>query len=207
MRTFGEYPNPKCRYKPELNLIYTQNQPGNHLFLDAARGIVQGVGFETEAPATKIFPKLQDVPAARFPLNRNDFEPCFFTTALLDGVTTIIPCRRKALKHGTIITGLILVNEKHYKTSVGSVRLDLLGDALVGMDGVRLKFSLDQAGRPSVNEIEPVSGLSKDQNIMDSEQDGLSITCMMNGRIDWWLSRSSCQIYYGDQASPPMSGR
>lgn len=157
---------------------------------DSSEGI-GAIGFDTARPSGSHKPlDFTALPPTKIAVNvTNDF---FFSTASLDGVQEVTPC-----KIGNVIIGVLLSYAGEHREAVGQVRLDCLLPSLrLSSTGFWLDFNFNEGKFPYV------AGIHHDFSTMDSKAALHILSC---GRLEWWWSSRQCQVIYGDSKSPNTS--
>ncbi|KAI1758868.1 hypothetical protein GGR53DRAFT_515636 [Hypoxylon sp. FL1150] len=124
----------------------------------------------------------------------------FLTSAVLDDVVEIIPCRQKLATHSPII-GLLLHYGNGNRACLGQFRFDCVGTPVVvdQTQKLRLGFARESSRYPYVAKMafHPAG-----------QEVGYEwIELSWRGRVDWWFSSRNCQVFYDGQASFPLFQR
>ncbi|KAI8963384.1 hypothetical protein F5Y11DRAFT_319646 [Daldinia sp. FL1419] len=168
-----------------------ENLPNRMYFEHSPRGIHE-FGFETPLPAPRES-AFVPVPESPYP-ESTSVEDFFHTSASLDGVVAVTPCR---VKQGDItnFTGMLLHYENGHKVAVGQIKFDCLDDTfrISPSETLLLGFSTTN-GYPYVASIQ-LSPLRKDNMVY--------LNVPWYGQIEWWFSCRQCKIYCNGEASIP----
>lgn len=187
----GPYqPSPRlgCRY----DLL--ARQPDFMFFDENPRGITT---LALESLSTPVSPHRPGYPVPESPYPRSlMLEEYFYTSAKLDNIARIIPCRQKTDGKPSV-TGILLQDSLGHWSCVGQVCVDNLSEAIeVGRSsGVNLHFAKSEDNCPYVEKME----------LKQSERDIPDSSCIALswcGLLEWWVSRRQCLVHYGEQSSP-----
>lgn len=119
----------------------------------------------------------------------------YYTSAPLDGVVRVIPCRTGSGDTSAII-GLLLEYADNSRACIGQYRHDGVSWALDVGDSLGLSIGFGWR-RLSFHHIEQVA---VDGPRHDAELTWLELP--WQGPLDWWVGPSQLVIYHGGQASP-----
>lgn len=100
------------------------DSPGRIYFDTSILGIHE-LAFETPVPSPVDEQPLLPRPESACPSHYSDDENYFYTSATLDGVVGMTPCRANIVDFGPAVVGLLLNYEDGQQASVGQVRLDM----------------------------------------------------------------------------------
>lgn len=157
------------------------------------RGIHK-LGFETGASGGATLPL--EMP---FPCLTNDMQvPYFYSSATLENVTRVTPCRRR-LEDCTAVTGLLLRYADGGRAALGEVRLDCVGEGHEvdpWLQRLHLGFAKSQdkprSIRPNVSRVE-LTPTAPDCELLRW------LSLPWDGKLEWWYNDSRCRIYYEGQ--------
>ncbi|KAI1207663.1 uncharacterized protein F4807DRAFT_434089 [Annulohypoxylon truncatum] len=178
---------PSCRW----TLLSTfQPNPSRIFFEDSPHGI-RCLAFETPSPNQYNRPLILPFPISPFPKSTS-IEDYFYTSAVLDNVVEVTPCR--TVQSGVwAITGILLSYANGYQIAVGQVRLDHLSPTMRVLPSQKMTFTFSAVnGYPYLASIHSAPP-------MCSETD---MEICWHGSLEWWFSRRQCKIYHNGQASP-----
>ena len=179
---------PPCSY---LYLDQVGSGPGPVFFNDFAFGIRE-LAFETPQPVHITQSPSLPKPESPYP-ESTSLEEYFYTSAILDNVTELTPCRFET-GSGSFISGLLLRYSNGCRACVGQIRLDRLQHSLaVGTSQkMCLGFSQISDGCPRLVSV-GFSGLSRiDLN---------NLEIPLCGKLEWWFSHRQCKVYHDGRAS------
>ena len=202
------------RRSPDMKLIYQAKEPGHRIYYEKADVGVLELAFESQRPDEDIPPQM------RTP----DFTPpgpwiygnVFFSSAVLDGVIEVFPCRT-SVRGGEAIVGLLLIDSEGNRSCVGQIRLDCLESPIRKPKGLRFNFEGGSYGY-YIRKVESFADLERrneressgsvgeeGEEEMNGTKGSVSFDCEMKGRLEWWFTAKDCQIHHNGRASPAGS--
>lgn len=136
------------------------------------------------------------IPLPRYP-ERITMEDYFYTTATLDDVVEITPCRRE-FNHHSAITGLLIRYSNGNRACVGQFRLDCIGPVLEvgGSQKLHLGFARSHLNAPYLAEAALFPPSRREP------YEWLDVP--WEGRLEWWFSFWQTKIHHGSQESPSL---
>ncbi|KAI8959431.1 hypothetical protein F5Y11DRAFT_368065 [Daldinia sp. FL1419] len=186
-------PQPKKSWPPcTWTLLDTPENLPNRLFFEDSPSGIQELGFETCLPTPQKCAAVP-IPASPYP-ESTSLEDYFYTSASLEGVVAVTPCRVKQANI-FIFTGMLLHYANGYENAVGQVRFDCLDDIfrVDSSETLTLGF-LTMGGCPYVANIQ-LSPPKKDNMVY--------LNIPRHGWIEWWFSYRQCKVYCNGKASMP----
>jgi hypothetical protein len=175
------------RFASPASILYSTSESG-----------ISVLAFETpRRPKTWNRQPAAPTPLSAYPEAKRFYEDYYYTSAALDDVAVVIPCRRQIA--GTeVITGLLLRDASGHTSCVGQVRLDSLGDPIEvpvhPPQKLGFSFSSTKWGGHSVSGVVVAP---------PSEMEGTTwLVLPFRGLLEWWFSFRQCKIHHEGQESP-----
>ncbi|KAL2258767.1 hypothetical protein VTK26DRAFT_7790 [Humicola hyalothermophila] len=187
----GVWPlNPECNWtlldRPSI-------RPGR-IFYETSPSGIRWLGFETPPPTQGT--RHSTFPAPQSVCPRWSLQNYYYTSAILDDITTVTPSWHQ-IEGISVITGLLFHSSNNAHTScVGQVRLDSLGCPFEVSNPreLWLGFAFVVGGPCVVRATE--SRPSDAQSLT-----WLALPCQ--GLLEWWFSWRQCKIHHQGRESPP----
>lgn len=178
-----------------LHQPWSDRRPGQ-IFYESSSSRIRLLGFEqrlvSPPPPPPPPPALTPPPTLPRPASTLT-EAYFYSSAALDGVAAVTPCRCRV--GGVRVTrGLLLHHADGGVSCVGEVRLHGLGPRREVDGALWLGFGETALEGPNVLEV---------ATSRPGEREGvawLMVPC--EGRLEWWFSFRQCRVYHEGRASP-----
>ncbi|SPQ19054.1 e6e2ec79-93ae-4bde-87dc-f58c79148bf6 [Thermothielavioides terrestris] len=181
-------------------LIYRAGETPDRIYFDISllgiHEIILGAPLprvRVDLPLPQALPQLPS-PRSACPSHYYYDENYYFTSATLDGVAEITPCRSDL---GVI--GLLLHYHDGRQAALGQVRLDKLQRPPLKVDPSRsmwLHFSVSSENCPNIEAIEFVS-----PTVVGPQH----FPVAWRGTLEWWFSYRQCRLWHGMFSSPPTA--
>lgn len=184
------------RFGGNWALLDRPSKQTSRIFYNTSSAGIYRLGFETPSPTPNSQRSTLPTPLSLSPTTWQEFY--YYTSAALDGVTTVTPSMHQVAGTSVII-GLLLHDSNAPTTScVGQIRLDSLGCPLeVGASQrLWLGFLSMRTGGHCVAKV---------ATSPPSDIDAYTLTWLAlpyHGMLEWWFSHRQCRVHHGGQASP-----
>ncbi|KAK4243265.1 hypothetical protein C7999DRAFT_18369, partial [Corynascus novoguineensis] len=181
---------------------YMAKRPGkqtSRIFYNTSSAGIYLLGFETPSPTPNSQRPTLPTPPSFSPTLYQEFY--YYTSAALDGVTTVTPSLHQVA--GTSVSISLLLHDSNARATsfVGQIRLDSLGCPLeVGASQrVWLRFLSMRMGGHCVARV---------ATSLPSDIDAHTLTWLAlpyYGIPEWWFLHRQCRVHHEGQASPATS--
>ena len=177
----------------------------SRVFYQTSQSGISVVSFEPSQPSAPADDRQPVVPTplSRYPECRAFYEDYYYTTAALDDINLVTPCRRRI--GGTlVVTGLLLRAASGHISCVGQIRTDSLDCPLEVSPATSqmlwLGFSPTSMGGHCVTSV--IVARPSEMHASTTLQASTWLDLTFKGKLEWWYSFRQCKIHHEGQESP-----